>query len=174
MRYLELNVFLELHKNFINIPTWTTKKKAQYKLLEKYLNGCIKSAITSDRDSQTTKVHIKNSLTIFKVHSNQLGTMKIYRNKWVLMYMSHRSGFTHYLNVYPLKKGIDKNYSELLKNSLGNYYVDMLEMQEPHYHSKEVSPQQMEEETKQIQHNLRVALQNSTNPKSRQQNNQNS
>lgn len=140
MRYLELDVFLELHKNFINIPTWTTKKKVQYKLLAKYLNGCIKSTIASDRDSRTTKVHLTNSLTIFKVDSNQQGTMKTYRNKWVLMYMSYRSGFTHYLNVYPLKKGIDKTYSELLKTNLGNYYVDMLEMHKPHYHSKEVSP----------------------------------
>ena len=125
-RYLDLDKFLRFHENFINIPTWTSKKRTEYDQLRGYMNSCRKSEITSSRDSNTTRVQRTNSFTIFEVSSGQRGTMKIYRDQWVLMYVSYREKFQHFLEIYPLKKGIDKSFSQLLKNRLDIHYKDSI------------------------------------------------
>jgi len=125
-RYLDLDKFLRFHEDFINIPTWTSKKRNEYNILRGYMNSCRKSEIASSRDSDTTRVHCTNSFTIFKVSPGQRGTMKIYRDQWVLMYVSYRCKFQHFLEIFPLKKGIDKSFSQLLKNRLDYRYIDSI------------------------------------------------
>lgn len=49
-----------------------------------------------------------------------------YRGQWVLMYVRFRLKFQHFLEVFPLEEGIDKEYSQELKKRLDYYYIDSL------------------------------------------------
>jgi hypothetical protein len=124
-RFLDLDKFLNFHQEFIRVSTWTSDKRKKYNQLIEYMFSCEHCKITSSRDSDTTKVHSNNSFTIFKVPPTQRGNMKIYRDKWVLMYVIDRFAFQHFLRVFPLEKGIDKDYSIFLKNRLEFYYRDL-------------------------------------------------
>jgi hypothetical protein len=125
-KFLKLDTLLKYHQEFIDIPTWTKDKRTKYDKLLGYLDSCPGCGIISSRDSDTTKVHLKNSFTIFQVSSQQRGTMMQYRDQWVLMYMKDRWKFQHFLDVFPLEKGIDKDYSLELKKRLNYYYIDSL------------------------------------------------
>ena len=125
-KLLELDVFLKYHQEFIEIPTWTKDKRTKHDQLTNYLDSCHGCYITSSRDSDTTKVHLTNAFTIFKVPSYQRGNMMKYRDKWVLMYVRFRLKFQHFLEVFPLEEGIDKEYSQELKKRLDYYYIDSL------------------------------------------------
>jgi hypothetical protein len=125
-KLLELDIFLKYHQEFIEIPTWTKAKRTKHDELTNYLDSCSGCYITSSRDSDTTKVHLTNAFTIFKVPTNQRGYMMKYRDKWVLMYMKFRLKFQHFLEVFPLEKGIEKEFSLELKKRLNYYYIDSL------------------------------------------------
>ena len=84
----------------------------------------MKIEINSNRDSKTTKVHLTNGFTIFKVPIDQLGKMKELRKKWVLMYCSYKYKFNYTLWVFPLDKGIRKTTSKLLKEEFENIYIE--------------------------------------------------
>lgn len=114
------------HQEFIEIPTWTKDKRTKHDQLTNYLDSCPGCYITSSRDSDTTKVHLTNAFTIFKVPSYQRGNMMKYRGQWVLMYVRFRLKFQHFLEVFPLEEGIDKEYSQELKKRLDYYYIDSL------------------------------------------------
>lgn len=125
-KLLDLDEFLKYHHEFIEIPTWIKAKRLKYDQLTNYLDSCAGCSITSSRDSDTTKVHLKNAFTIFKVPTYQRGYMMEYRDKWVLMYVRDRLKFQHFLEIFPLKEGIDKEYSIALKTKLQYYYIDSL------------------------------------------------
>ncbi len=123
---MDLDKFLNYHQEFIEIPTWTKDKRTKYNQMIDYMFSCEHCQITSSRDSDTTKVHMTNSFTIFQVPTNQRGKMIGYRDEWVLMYVTSRYSFQHFLRVFPLKKGIDKDYSSHIKNKSRYYYIDSL------------------------------------------------
>tara|TARA_B110000027_G_C15979047_1_gene237851 strand:+ start:18 stop:404 length:387 start_codon:yes stop_codon:yes gene_type:complete len=121
---LKLKRFLRFYKKFDFHPSWTKEKHNEYSRLQKYLEGCLKIEINSNRDSKTTKVHLTNGFTIFKVPIDQLGKMKELRKKWVLMYCSYKYKFNYTLWVFPLDKGIRKTTSKLLKEEFENIYIE--------------------------------------------------
>lgn len=121
---LKLKRFLFFYKKFNRHPSWTQEKHNDYSLLQKYLEGCEKVEINTNRDSKTTKVHSSNGFTIFKVPHDQLGKMKEFRNKWVLMYCYHRKTFNYTLWVFPLDKGIRGSTSKSLKVMFEYHYID--------------------------------------------------
>ena len=69
-------------------------------------------------------ITFKDSFTIFKVDSKKNGVLKQFREKWILMYMAHRYKFEHYLEIYPLKKGIDASLNQNLKMRFRFLYED--------------------------------------------------
>jgi hypothetical protein len=121
---LKLKRFLTLYKKFNSHTSWTKEKHDEYACLQKYLEGCEKVEISTNRDSKTTKVHATNGFTIFKVPNDQLGKMKEFRNKWVLMYCYYRSTFNYTLWVFPLDKGIRSTTSKSLKAMFDYHYID--------------------------------------------------
>jgi hypothetical protein len=124
----QLNKFLKFYKKFNFHPTWTKDKHKEYSILRLYLEGIIsKVEISSNRDSKTTKVHLANSFTIFKVPIDQLGKMKEFRNQWVLMYCYYRYKFNYKLWVFPLEKGISRTISKSLKDLFEDYYIDNIQ-----------------------------------------------
>jgi hypothetical protein len=121
---LKLKRFLTLYKKFNFHTSYTKEKHDEYSCLQKYLVGCEKVEISTNRDSKTTKVHSTNGFTIFKVPNDQLGKMKEFRNKWVLMYCYHRITFNYTLWVFPLDKGIRKTTCKTLKDMFEYHYID--------------------------------------------------
>lgn len=126
-KYLELEKFLNYYREFHSIPTWTKEKRKKYENLWGLMNKSEFVNISSSRDSDTTKVHVQNGFTIFEVPKKQLGNMIPYRGKWVLMYCGYREKFKHYLQVFPLDKGIQKIESSSLKREFGYRYIDLVE-----------------------------------------------
>jgi len=101
-KLLDPKVFIEIHKRFTNVATWTKEKKVLYNEFEGYLGSCSDTVyITSNRDSNTTRVHAKYHFTFFRVRDKQTGNMLPLRGKMVLMICTARDKFTHYLEVYP-------------------------------------------------------------------------
>jgi hypothetical protein len=123
---LDLEEFLYHYREFYLIPTWNQEKRDSHIKLTEFLSGIENVEISSSRDSSTTKVHVQNGFTIFKVPEKQLGKMIPYRGLWVLMYCVEREKFKHYLKVFPLNKEIYKNQSLSIKSEFGYNYVDLI------------------------------------------------
>jgi hypothetical protein len=123
--------FLQIHKKFIEEETWTEKKKALLKEFERYLSSCANPVyISSNRDSNTTRVHRKYHFTFFRVREKQTGNMIPLRGKMVLMICTNREKFTHYLEVYPTNYD-EAQIKELIKNKRLRkylYFRDTLEV----------------------------------------------
>jgi hypothetical protein len=100
---IDIKDFIKLHKKFSKEKNWNKKKKEYHEDLYTYLNNCSgEITIKSNRDSQTTKVHLKNEFTFFKVNNLQKGKLLPYRGKLVMMICMDRRKFNHLLKVYPL------------------------------------------------------------------------
>jgi len=123
-KFINLEHFLTLYESFVNIPTWTKQKYKEYEVLRNYLKSCRSDYILSSRDNKSTIITFKDSFTIFKVDSKKNGVLKQFREKWILMYMAHRYKFEHYLEIYPLKKGIDASLNQNLKMRFRFLYED--------------------------------------------------
>jgi hypothetical protein len=123
---LDIKTFLGHYRKFYSISTWTQEKRDSHEKLTEFLSGNVHVEISSSRDSSSTKVHIQNGFTIFKVSEKQLGKMKPYRGLWVLMYCVRREKFKHFLKVFPLNKGIQKDESLSLKKEFKYNYVDIV------------------------------------------------
>ena len=123
---LNLEEFLNYYRKFYSIPTWTKVKRKNYEELIKFLNKHKNICISSSRDSNTTKVQVRNGFTIFIVPYDQRGKMIPYRGMWVLIYCIEREKFKHYLEVFILDKGINKKESHSLKKEFDYRYEDLV------------------------------------------------
>jgi hypothetical protein len=106
MGTLNLEAFLELHRDFAAIKTYTKEKHAKKKALYEALSTWDFVSLNLRRSSKTCKVSYVHDWTIFQVSENQLGKLFPLRNKWVLMYCSRTDRFDIYLQVYPLPEGL--------------------------------------------------------------------
>jgi hypothetical protein len=123
VKFLDPKDFIEIHKKFTKEETWNKKKKALFEEFERYLISCADTVyITSNRDSNTTRVHGKYHFTFFRVHEKQTGNMIPLRGQMVLMICMGREKFTHYLEVYPTKYD-EAEIKVLIKNKRLRKYL---------------------------------------------------
>ena len=122
--------FYAKHKKFTSEPTWTKKKYALLEELEgsmPFVEGT--TNISSNRDSNTTRVHAKYHFTFFRVPAKQTGYMLPLRGQMVLMICKGRDKFTHYLEVSPIDFDEDQIRELVKKEKLNDYlyYKDTLD-----------------------------------------------
>lgn len=119
----DISDFLVLHRKFTNEQTWTKKKRECYEALNNYLDYCLgEITINSGRDSNTTKVHMKNEFTFFRVPEKQTGNLLPYRGQMVIMICVNREKFNHYLKVYPVEFN-EEQLEEMVKKEKLNKYL---------------------------------------------------
>ena len=106
MAKLDLPVFLDLHRDFISIPTYTKEKHEKSKKLYRRLWRWDSIDLDVRGGSRTCKVSYVHTWTVFKVREDQLGKLIPYRNQWVLMYCMGKWGFNVGICVFPLRKGV--------------------------------------------------------------------
>ena len=119
---LDIINFLSLHRKFTNVQTWTKKKRENYEGLTNYLNNCYgEITINSGRDSKTTKVHLKNEFTFFRVPEKQTGKLMPYRGLMVMMICVNREKFNHFLKVYPVEINEENLENMIKREALKDY-----------------------------------------------------
>ena len=129
-KVIDTLLFYEKHKKFTSELTWTKTKYALLKELEEsmpFVEGT--TYISSNRDSNTTRVHGNYHFTFFRVPPKQTGYMLPLRGRMVLMICTGRDKFTHYLKISPID--FDENQIKELvrKKRLKKYlyYTDTLD-----------------------------------------------
>jgi hypothetical protein len=125
IKYVDIDVFMDLYYGFIKIKTWTKDKRDKLNKVEDYLKDYYCLKIRVKPSFSTNKCTITQSFTVFQVSERQLGKLYQLRKKWVLVRcISYDSGWSKYRNdVYLLKEPVDKNKKEEIKKRFGDYFV---------------------------------------------------
>lgn len=121
-KMLKLDEFLIFYRKFNSIPTWTKIKHQSHSDMIEFFDKNEHIKVTLNYNSKSLKVHFVNHFSIFKVDNSQRGNLKIYRDKWVMMYCVGRHQTKLYLVVFPIKNDLDEFQSSLLANEFKSKY----------------------------------------------------
>ena len=122
---MNLERFLNLYEDFINLSTWTKQKHKKFKEVNQFLEKHLAASIRVNPNSKYNHCSGNHTFTILKVPEDKLGKLCQFRNKWVLIRCdSEGSGWSQYWNeIYLLDKPFDLNLIENIKSRFGDYFI---------------------------------------------------
>ena len=124
-KYIDLETFEQLFKEFLSIPTWTKKKYAARDAFYEYLESRMITSIRIKRYSKYNYCTYTHSFTILRVPLAVKGKLYPLRGELVLIRCSSFAGaWTQFVNeVYLLDQAIDEPDHLRLQQLFGDYYI---------------------------------------------------
>jgi len=124
-KYIDLETFEQLFKEFLSIPTWTKKKYAARDAFYEYLESRMITSIRIKRYSKYNYCTYTHSFTILRVPLAVKGKLYPLRGELVLIRCSSFAGaWTQYVNeVYLLDQAIEESDQLRLQQLFGDYYI---------------------------------------------------
>lgn len=124
---LDINKFIELYDQFINIPTWTKEKSKNHKQLEDFLDPFELTQIIVGKSSLNIYCGLTHTFTVIKIPLNTLGKLYKFRGQWVLIkcYRDNRYGnWGNYFNkVFSLPHNFDTNVINKLRTKFKSNFI---------------------------------------------------
>ena len=124
-KYIDLETFEQLFKEFLSIPTWTKKKYAARDAFYEYLESKLVTSLRIKRYSKYNYCTYTHSFTILRVPLAVKGKLYPLRGELVLIRCSSFAGaWTQYVNeVYLLDQAIEESDQLRLQQLFGDYYI---------------------------------------------------